>query len=200
MEFRNEIASTGELSDIGLLLRRNVDRSYRRGVELDLAWQATRALRLKTNANVSRNRISEWTQFFDVYDADFNWTGSRPQTYRNVEPLLTPNVLLNQSVEYTPSSRWSIGATGRYAGRSYLDNTNDAEFDAPSFFVVDANVSFAATPNVRVSLQLNNALNNDRIFPSGYSYRYDFDGIPTGTSYYSPQATRHAVVLLDFSD
>ena len=28
MEFHNEIASTGELSDIGLLLRRNVDRAY----------------------------------------------------------------------------------------------------------------------------------------------------------------------------
>ncbi len=40
MEFRHEIASTGELSDIGLLLRRNVDRSYRRGIELDGSWQA----------------------------------------------------------------------------------------------------------------------------------------------------------------
>ena len=34
MEFSNEIALTGELSEIGLPLRRNVDDSYRRGVEL----------------------------------------------------------------------------------------------------------------------------------------------------------------------
>jgi len=198
MELRHEIASTGELSDIGLLLRRNVDRSYRRGVELDLAWQATPTLRLKTNANVSRNRIGEWTQFFDVYDADFNWTGSRPQTYRNVEPLLTPDVLVNQAVEYAPSSRWTVGATGRYTGRSYLDNTNDDAFAAPSFFVLDANVSYAVTANARVSLQVNNALDNDRIYPSGYSYRYDFDGLPAGTAYYYPQATRNAVLLVDF--
>jgi iron complex outermembrane receptor protein len=198
MEFRNEIASTGELSDIGLLLRRNVDRSYRRGIELDLAWQAAPSVRLKTNANFSRNRIDEWTQFFDVYDAGFTWTGSRPQLYRNVQPLLTPNVLVNQSVEYTPSSRWSLGATGRYVGRSYLDNTNDAGFDAPSFFVVDANVSYRVTPRWRASVQVNNALNNDRVYPSGYSYRYDFDGAPTGTAYYYPQATRNAVLLMDF--
>src|SRR5436305_13628587 len=38
MEFHNEIASTGEYSDIGLLLRRNVDRSYRRVLALDAAW------------------------------------------------------------------------------------------------------------------------------------------------------------------
>src|SRR5436190_4950581 len=197
MEFHNEIASTGELSDIGLLLRRNVDRSYRRGVELDAAWQAAPNVRLKTNANLSRNRIDEWTQFFDVYDADFNFTGSRPQQYRNVEPLLTPNVIVNQSIEYSPTSRLALGATGRYVGRSYLDNTNDRDFAAPSFFVLDANVAYAITPQVRLSLQINNALNNDRVYPSGYSYRYDFDGVPTGTAYYYPQATRNAVMLMD---
>jgi iron complex outermembrane receptor protein len=197
MEFRNEIASTGELSDIGLLLRRNVDRSYRRGIEVDASWQAAPNMRLKTNANLSRNRIDEWAQFFDVYDADFNFTGSRPQQYRNVEPLLTPSVTINQSIEYSPTSRLALGAVGRYVGRSYLDNTNDRDFAAPSFFVLDANVAYAITPQVRLSLQINNALDNDRVYPSGYSYRYDFDGVPTGTAYYYPQATRNAVMLMD---
>jgi iron complex outermembrane receptor protein len=198
MEFRNEIASTGELSDIGLLLRRNVDRSYRRGIELEAAWQARRDLRLKTNANFSRNRINEWTRFFDQYDADFNWIGSRPQIYRNVEPLLTPDVIVNQSIEYSPLQRLSLGAIGRYVGRSYLDNTNDRNFEAPSFFTADANVSFAVTSAARVSLQINNVFDNDRVYPSGYSYQYDFDGVPTGTAYYYPQATRNAVLLVDY--
>jgi iron complex outermembrane receptor protein len=199
MEFRNEIASTGELSDIGLLLRRNVDRSYRRGIELDFDWRATPRLRLKTNANVSRNRINEWTQFFDLYDADFNYTGARAQLYRNVQPLLTPNVLVNQSIEYAPLPRLSIGGIGRYVGRSYLDNTNDSGFDAPSFFVLDGNVSYAITPAMRVSLQVNNALNERRVYPNGYSYRFDFDGAPSGTAYFYPQATRNAVLLMDFA-
>ena len=198
MEFRNEIASTGELSDIGLLLRRNVDRSYRRGIEMDLDWRATPALRLKTNANFSRNRINEWTQFFDLYDAAFNYTGSRAQLYRNVEPLLTPNVLVNQSIEYAATPRLSLGVIGRYAGPSYLDNTNDSAFNTPSYFVLDATMSYAFTPAMRVSLQINNALNNDRVYPSGYSYRFDFDGAPSGTAYFYPQATRNAVLLMDF--
>ena len=57
MEFRDEIALTGELSDIGLALRKNVDRSYRRGIELSANWQASPMLQLRTAANVSRNRI-----------------------------------------------------------------------------------------------------------------------------------------------
>lgn len=198
MEFRNEIASTGELSDIGLLLRRNVDRSYRRGIELDLDWRATPALRLKTTANLSRNRIHEWTQFFDLYDDAFNYLGSRAQLYRNVQPLLTPNVLVSQSVDYAPLPRLGLGGVARYVGRSYLDNTNDAGFDAPSFFVVDANVSYAFTNALRATLQVNNALDNDRVYPSGYSYRFDFAGAPSGTAYYYPQATRNAVLLMDF--
>ena len=59
MEFQNEIAATGEYSDIGLALRRNVDRSYRRGLELDAAWQARPGLRLRTVANLSRNVVIE---------------------------------------------------------------------------------------------------------------------------------------------
>lgn len=198
MEFRNEIASTGELSEIGLLLRRNVDRSHRRGVELDAAFQASRAWRFRTTANLSRNRIEEWTQFFDVYDDEFNWVGSRSQTYRDVEPLLTPSVILSQSVDYTRDARLGAGMTARYVGRSYLDNTNDDDFDAPAHFVVDANVSYAVAPWARVTLQVNNLLDADRLYPSGYSYLYDAGDVQTGTAYYYPQAGRNAVVLMDF--
>jgi iron complex outermembrane receptor protein len=197
MEFRNEIASTGELSEIGLLLRKNVDRSSRRGLELDAAWRVLPQLRLRTTANFSRNRIHEWTQFFDVYDDEGNWTGSRPVTYENVEPLLTPSVIVSQSADYAPFSRLNLGLTARYVGRSYLDNTNDDASDAPAFFLADANVSYAVTPQVRVTLQVNNLFNADRIYPSGYTYRYFAGDVATGDAYYYPQATRNAVVLVD---
>ncbi|MGA7989908.1 MAG: TonB-dependent receptor, partial [Thermoanaerobaculia bacterium] len=53
MEFCNEIAATGELSPIGLPLRRNVDRSFRRGVEVEASWQAMESLRLSASASSS---------------------------------------------------------------------------------------------------------------------------------------------------
>ncbi|HWW60951.1 MAG TPA: TonB-dependent receptor, partial [Thermoanaerobaculia bacterium] len=200
MELRNEIASTGELSDIGLLLRRNVDRSYRRGVELDAEWRATPSLRLRTIANVSRNRIGTWTQFYDVYDVDGNFIDSKPARFHDVEPLLTPSVIVNQAVDYTPSPRVAIGGVARWVSRSFLDNTNDDAFIAPSFFTLDANVSVAVTKWARVALQVNNVLNNDRVYPSGYSYQFltrDAAGdTPGGIAYYYPQATRNAMVTL----
>jgi iron complex outermembrane receptor protein len=199
MEFRNEIAATGEQSEIGLSLRKNVDDSYRRGIELEAAWQASPQLQLKTNANLSRNRIARWTQFYDVYDAAGNWTESRPITFRNVQPLLTPSLIVSQAVDYSPLARLSFGAVGRWVGRSFLDNTNDENLATPSFFLLDGSVSYAFASRVRVSLQVNNALDSDEIYPSGYSYPYIFDGTVTGTPYYYPQATRNATVLVDLN-
>jgi iron complex outermembrane receptor protein len=197
MNFRNEIAATGELSDIGLALRRNVDRSYRRGIEINGSWQLNPVLRLRGNANLSRNRIHRWTQFYDVYDAGGNIVGSRPVTYFNINPILTPNMLLNQAVEFTPSPRWNAGAVARYVGKSHLDNTDNDAFTTPAFVVVDANAAFKVWRSTRLMLQVNNILNRRRVFPSGYSYLFftpagTFDGI----SYFYPQATRNAVVTL----
>ncbi len=198
MEFRNEIAATGELTEMGLPLRRNVDQSYRRGIELDVAWQASPLVRVKSNLTLSRNRIRRWTQFFDVYDGEGNWVDARAVGYSDVEPLLTPSILLNQGIELTPNARFSAGAVARYASRSYLDNTGDEDFSAPSYLVADLNASFAVTSWARVSLQVNNLFDRERVYASGYSYRYFLEGARSGTAYYFPQATRNAVVLLDF--
>ena len=197
MEFHHEIASTGELSDIGLLLRRNVDRSYRRGIELEAAWQATRTLRFRGNANVSQNRIRTWTQFVDLYK-DFNLVASVPIIFHNVNPVLTPRVIVNQSVDWTPASRLTLGATGRYVAKSQLDNTNDPTLVTPSFATLDTNAAWDLGRGTRVRLQVNNVTNNKRVFPSGYSYNYIADGALLGTKYYYPQATRNAVVMVDF--
>jgi iron complex outermembrane receptor protein len=196
MEFRNEIALTGELSEIGLPLRRNVDCSHRRGIELEASWQAHPRLRLQTSANFSSNRIDEWTQVVDVYDDAGNWVDARAVHYEDVEPLLTPSVLLSQSITYTPGNRLLFGATGRHVGESYLDNTNGLV--APSYTMLDLTASYAFTPRMRVTLQVNNALDAERVYPSGYSYLYSTGDVQSGTAYYYPQATRNAVILMDF--
>lgn len=198
MEFRNEIASTGELSAIGLLLRRNVDRSYRRGIELEESWQITPRVRLRGNATLSRNRIHAWTQFYDVYDAAGAYVTSKPIVHSNVAPLLTPSVIVNQSIELTPNARLTLGATGRYVSRSFLDNTDNDDFVTPSFSTLDLSGAYDLGRGVRLRLAVNNATDNRRVFPSGYSYlTLTPDNRIEGTAYYYPQATRNATVLVD---
>ena len=206
MEFRNEIALTGELSDVGLPLRRNVDRSYRRGLELDASWQALPWLRANAALNVSRNRIREWTQFYDVYDAEGSWVGSTSLTHADVQPLLTPELVVNLGVDVSPVPWLAVGLRGRHVNRSFLDNTNHDDLVAPSYANLNAGVTVDLSRIVkagrpRLRLDVNNVLDDRRIFPSGYSYQYYVrDGgaeTPFGTAYYYPLATRHVMVTLE---
>jgi iron complex outermembrane receptor protein len=206
MEFHDEIALTGELSPIGLPLRRNVDRSFRRGLELDAAWQALPILRVTAAMNLNRSRISEWTQFYDVYDADGNLTGSTPRTFHDVTPLGTPPFVATLTAETTALSGMTAGLTGRYVAASWLDNTNTKGLEAPRFFQLDASFRFdlsrlAAAGKPRLSVRLNNLLGNRRIFPSGYSYLYVTrdagQDTASGIPYYYVAATRSVYVTLD---
>jgi iron complex outermembrane receptor protein len=207
MEFRDEIAATGELSPIGYPLRRNVDKSYRRGIELDAFWQALDALRLTAAVGASRNRISTWTQYYDLYDADGNFIGSTPRTYHDVEPVATPPFIAVLSAETTAIRPLTIGLTGRYVAASWLDNTNTEGLEAPRTFQLDATVSadlsrWIPAGRPRLKLQVNNVLNNKRLWPRGYSYLYatrEASGAETlaGIPYYYPLATTSAYVSLD---
>jgi iron complex outermembrane receptor protein len=208
MEFRNEIASTGELSDIGLLLRRNVRRSYRRGVEVEGTWKAAARLTVRGTGSFSRNRINEWTQFYDRYDENGDFIDSVPIVHRNVEPVLTPAVLATLSAEARPLSFLTATVGGRYVARSFLDNTDNSAFVTPSFVALDASVALSLQRWIprgqpRLMLQADNLLNNRRLFASGYSYLFinrDASGGESisGISYYYPLATRNVSFKIGF--
>ncbi|HXK09660.1 MAG TPA: TonB-dependent receptor [Vicinamibacteria bacterium] len=207
MEFQNEIALTGELSEIGLPVRRNAGRSHRRGIELQLDYSPSAQWRLGAAASISRNRIEQWTQVYDVYDPSGTWIGSEPVQYHDVEPLLTPTVLVNGTVDWKPSPALGLFVAGRWVDAAQLDNTGNPDFRTPSFFVLDlqATISlarFVKRGEPRIRVQATNLLDNRRAWPSGYSYM-SFTRDPaggetlSGTASYYPLATRSVFATLD---
>jgi len=207
MEFENEIAATGEISPIGLPLRRNVDRSFRRGIEVEASWQAVETLRISASANASQNRISTWNQFYDVYDANGDSAGALSRTFHDVAPVATPPFLATLGAETTALRGLTIGAAGRYVAASWLDNTNTEGLEAPRTFQLDATLvvdlsRWIPAGRPRLKVQVNNLLDNRKLWPRGYSYLYanrDAAGAETlaGIPYYYPLATRSAYVSLD---
>ena len=155
MRFRNEITPVGALSYIGLPLRKNVRASYRRGVEADLTWTPVPSVTASANATISRNRIAEYTD-----DAS-------GVTYRDVEPLLTPTVLLNHALDWQMTSALSLSVAGRYVGRSFLANTGDRRFMTPSAHLVDAGLAWRRG-HYRLGLQAMNVASS-RFYAAGYT-------------------------------
>ena len=143
MQFSNEILPVGQLSYIGTPLRTNVPSSWRRGVELDGTWSVAPRVRLGGNATLMRGNIDRFTD------------EESGQTYRDVEPLLTPRFTTAQRVELGVLPALTLELAGRYASRSYLDNTGNPGLTLPAYYVGD----LAAHWNRRghgVSLHLNN--------------------------------------------
>ena len=155
MDFRNEISAIGPLSYLGLPLRKNVGRSYRRGVEVDLALRATPALTVRANATVSRNRI-------DAYTDD-----ASSVTYRDVEPLLTPAVTANGSFTYALGRALQLSLDGRFVGRSFLANTSDVRFTTPGRAIADASADWSLD-RYSLGVRVNN-LTSTPFYTGGYT-------------------------------
>lgn len=155
MNFHNEISPIGPLSYLGLPLRKNVARSYRRGVEVDAAFRATAALTATVNATVSQNRIDEYTD-----DAS-------GVTYRDVEPLLTPRVIANGVLRYAFDHGLAASLDGRFVGRSYLANTSDARFTTPGRATVDGTANWTIL-RYTLGIRVNN-LTNTPFYTGGYT-------------------------------
>jgi iron complex outermembrane receptor protein len=206
MELRDEIALTGELSEIGLPLRRNVDRSHRRGLELDLEARLASSLTVRASANWNHSRIREWRQFYDVYGADGAYLETLSRTHTDVPTLLTPALTANLGLAWSVSDA-SLALAGRYVSPAHLDNTGNPGFRTPSFAVLDASASVelgrwlpAGRPRLRVNVS--NLLDEGEIRPSGYSYLFfvrDAQGRDalSGVPYYYPLASRGVWVGLD---
>jgi iron complex outermembrane receptor protein len=206
MEFRNEIAQTGELSAIGLPLRRNVDESYRRGLEVEAAFELASRLRLLASANWNRSRIRAWTQFVDVYDEAGAFLTSEARTFADVPPLLTPAFVGNLSLE-AGRGPLEVSLLGRYVGRAHLDNTGNPATRTPGFFDADllARLNLkrgSRRGSVQLRLDVVNLFDHERRWPSGYSYLYltrDAAGLDRAgaASYFYPLADRTVFVGLE---
>lgn len=173
MRFQNEITPIGELSYIGLPLRKNVRSSFRQGLEVDASYRGPAGSRFSASANaaLTRSRIAEY-----VDDA----TG---RAYRDVEPLLTPGVVANHRVSFAVWRTTWAHIDGRYVGSSFLANTGDTRFMLPAAYTVDGTLTIGAGAH-SILLQVRN-LTNRRAYASGYT-----DGT---TSFFYVQAARNFI-------
>jgi len=128
MDFRNDIARIGAPTASGSILRRNVGSSYRRGLEVDVAYRGIRRVVLAGNATWSTNRIAQFTDS----------SRGTPVVRRNVEPLLTPRFVSAHRVEVMPTARVMVGLEGRYQSRAFLDNTSSPDRVLPDYYTLDA--------------------------------------------------------------
>jgi len=148
MDFKNEIVLDGKFGPNGLSLTNKVDRSYRTGVELSLAYKINRAFSLINNSAFNYSRIKEQNEEFS--------------------PILTPAVIINQEAVYSHNG-FSLSVSGRYQDASFIDFANTSSIKA--YFLLNARLGYEFK-HYQFNIYINN-ITNSKYFNNGY---VDVDG------------------------
>ena len=183
MLYRNQLVQTGELSDTGELLSRNIPNSYRRGVELMVDVRAAKWLSLGANATLSQNHIIDYIDYID--EVAF----ARGRTTIAYSPAVIAGAYI-EAATHGFSARFST----RYISKQYLTNGQYEELTLPRYSVSDLNLSYTMG-RVRFGVKISN-LFNAHYCASGYGGSW-LEGATLADrkswAYYFPQATISAL-------
>lgn len=201
MDYMNQLIPTGELNDVGSAIRQNVADSYRAGIELQAGVRLLPVLEWSGNATFSRNKINEYEQFIDVYDAGFNFLGQQSRIHENTDISFSPSFIGNSILSFNDNG-FSAELVTKYVSRQYLDNTQTEARSIDPYLVNDMRLgynfsSIRVLSGLQANLQLNNILDR-RYETNGYTFGYIAGGDEQHFNYYYPQAGRNFMLQLSF--
>ena len=113
MNYKNQFVLTGELNDEGEAITKNIDKSYRLGLELEAAWRPVDWFQWEVNATLSRNRAKDMIITLDDYTTQVN-VGETPLSF-------SPDVIANNIFTFSYKG-WRASIHTRYVGEQYLTN------------------------------------------------------------------------------
>jgi len=204
MQYTDQLVATGQLNDVGNVVRVNVDDSYRRGLEIEAGVQVTPTLRVDANATLSQNKIALFEE--TIYDYDENFSYVNVIEHEGTDIALSPNavgmgMLTFEAPKESALAGVSFSLIGKHVGRQFLDNTSNVDRSLDAFTTLDAVVrverDLASGQQVTLSVFGNNL--TDALYSATgwtYSYRYGGEGSETTENYVYPQAGRHGFVTL----
>lgn len=199
MNYKNQLVLTGAINDVGANVRTNVDKSYRTGVEADLAYQISNKFRWSVNATLSQNKIASFTEVLYDYGANFDEYNEIRNNFKDTDISFSPNVIAGSVFSYAFFANTELSLLTKYVGKQYLDNTSNDQRSLDAFLVNDIRFTYTWRPafvkEIGVSLLVNNIF-NEEYESNGYTYGYLGGGQAYRENYYYPQAGRHFLAML----
>ncbi len=189
MLYEDQLVVTGQINDVGGVVRQNVPKSSRLGIELEGGVSITSNFSWAANATFSKNKIESYTEFIDDYDNG----GQIERNFSDTDIALSPSIIANSILGFSDNGL-TTELTTKYVSKQYLDNTqNDARSIDP-YLVNDLRISYAFmnlsfAKGITANLMINNLL-DEKYETNGYTFGYVFGG-EQRFNYYYPQAGRN---------
>lgn len=195
MIYKDQLVLTGQLNTEGEALRQNVADSYRLGAEADVQFALLPNLSWGVTANLSRNKIKDFTEYVYNYDTENNDSFN----HSNTNIAFSPSFVGSSEISFRPFRRTEIGLLSKYVSKQYLDNTSNSTRTLDAFFVNDLrlgyNTSLGKIKNIGITLLANNVF-SELYESNGYTYSFIYGGVQTNSNNYFTQATRNFMLSL----
>tara|TARA_R100001143_G_scaffold63568_1_gene72036 strand:- start:5680 stop:8148 length:2469 start_codon:yes stop_codon:yes gene_type:complete len=195
MLYKDQLINTGEINDVGNIVRENVPDSYRAGIELQIGAQILQNLAWNGSVTFSRNKIEEYVRFVD----DFDVGGQQEEFFTDVDISFSPSVIGNSIFSFQKNG-FSTELISQYVSRQYLDNTANRDRSLDPYLVNNLQLSYLLDEinwvnNITFSIQINNLFDIE-YESNGYSFGWIAGGEEQFFNYYYPQAGRHIMTNL----
>src|SRR5690606_33135345 len=134
-----------QINDVGAYTRRNVDRSYRAGLELVGGYQLFPWWRMDGNLSLSRNRISNFIEYMDDYDLSEG--GQRAIHHGETNIAFSPSVVGYIGATFMPFRQgalqpFALELLGKHVGSQYLDNTSNPDRKLDAYSLIDLRLRY----------------------------------------------------------
>lgn len=189
MEYSNQLVPTGAINDVGASLRMNVDRSYRRGLELAGERKLNDQFIIGFNTTLSNNRISQ----FDEIMIDYLDGEAVSTVYKNSQIAMSPNTISNGMIQWNyhinKNIRGHLQLRTKYVGRQYLDNTENESRSLDPYQTIDFQWLISSRfGDLRLDIM---NISNTNYAPNGYTWGYLYGGERTDENFVFPMAGRN---------
>ena len=160
MNYKNQLVLTGAINDVGAYTRTNIDKSFRKGIEVEASYKLNEKIRWDGNITISENKILNHISYID------NWDDGSQETinYENTNLAFSPNIIWASILNYKPYRKTSIELISKYIGKQFIDNTSSKDRMLDDYLVNNLRISYNWENKIfkttQLSLQINNLLNN----------------------------------------
>ncbi|MBR5335686.1 MAG: TonB-dependent receptor [Bacteroidaceae bacterium] len=185
MHYKDQLALTGELNEIGEPLADNIPDSYRAGIELMASVELPLGFNWEANATLSRNRIKDFTEVLYDDDTYEKWEINHGET----RIAFSPDIIANNILSYS-NKGLSLSMHTQYVSKQYMSNAQQSDHLLDAYIVSNLYASYTfklrGTKSVTVGANIYNLFNeeyeNNGYAGSGYytangeKIRYNYAG------------------------
>ena len=171
MNYDNQLIKTGEINDVGYFTSKNVESSFRRGIEIEGSYEISKKINISGNLTISENKVDSFTQFIDNWDT---W-GQEQILHENTDLAFSPKLTWAAQMNYKFNNRTSLLFNSKYVGEQFIDNTSSEDRKIDDYLICNLQIDYIFNSfifkNAKLSFLVNNLFNVEYV-NNAWIYRY----------------------------